>query len=272
MKIKVIVENFSVDKKVKKQHGLSLYIELNNKNILLDLGYNSLFLKNLKAMDIDIKDIDILVISHGHSDHIGGLKYFLEENKKAKVYLKKEALDKHYTRVLGMKFNIGLSAIEDNERFIYTSEIESITDNIKVFSLLKDTKVSKTNKNLFMEVDSSLIQDDFSHEQSLIIRENNNYVLLSSCSHKGILNILDKAMEITDNKINYVIGGFHLWNPVNKKNEDVEEIISIRRGLNKYKDCKFYTCHCTGKFAFRELKSILEDKISYISAGQEIII
>ena len=89
MKISVLVEN-SVCKpyanNVKPEHGLSLFIEFDDKKILFDTGQSDLFIQNAVKMGIDLSQVDYLIISHGHFDHGGGLKFFLEINKKAQIF------------------------------------------------------------------------------------------------------------------------------------------------------------------------------------------
>ncbi|MDD2234946.1 MAG: MBL fold metallo-hydrolase [Desulfitobacteriaceae bacterium] len=87
MLIKTLVENISISKDFGNEHGLSLYIETKKHKILFDVGASELFLQNAKKLDVNITDVDILVISHGHYDHGGGLKVFLQENSAATVYL-----------------------------------------------------------------------------------------------------------------------------------------------------------------------------------------
>ena len=80
MRVIALVENTSISKDYKSKHGLCLYIETKKHKLLFDLGSNSLFLGNAVKLDVDISDIDSVIISHGHNDHGGALKYFLEGN------------------------------------------------------------------------------------------------------------------------------------------------------------------------------------------------
>ena len=74
MIIKVLVENNSISEDLGSEHGLSLYIEANGRKILFDTGASELYLENAKKMDVNIADAELLVLSHGHFDHGGGLK------------------------------------------------------------------------------------------------------------------------------------------------------------------------------------------------------
>lgn len=103
-KIIVLLENTTESSKLKCKHGLSLYAETENHKILFDMGPDALFLKNAEAIGVNIADIDVAVISHGHVDHCGGLKYFLEKNQKAKIYLRPQAFEEHYVKVIRIPF------------------------------------------------------------------------------------------------------------------------------------------------------------------------
>ena len=84
VKIVVLLENTTESSKLKCKHGLSLYAETEKHKILFDMGPNDFFLRNAETLGVDIADIDIAVISHGHVDHCGGLKYFLGKTRKRK--------------------------------------------------------------------------------------------------------------------------------------------------------------------------------------------
>ena len=84
MKIISLLENTS-NTNLKPKHGLCLYIETLKHKILFDLGPDETYIKNAKLKKIDLEEIDIVIISHGHIDHGGGLKSFLKINSKAKI-------------------------------------------------------------------------------------------------------------------------------------------------------------------------------------------
>ena len=89
MKIVTLIENLADSPGLVAEHGLSLYIDTGDKKILFDTGQSGLFIQNAQKLGVDVSEIDALVISHGHYDHTGGLRPFLEVNKKAKVFAKK---------------------------------------------------------------------------------------------------------------------------------------------------------------------------------------
>lgn len=272
MVIKCLVENTSISKEYKSKHGLSIYIETTKHKILFDLGPNGLFLENAKKLGIDIENIDTVVISHGHADHGKGLKTFMENNHTAKIYLTKTAFDKHYVKVCGIPFIVGLDeSLKESNQIVLTDEFFEIDDELIIFSGVKNRKLFSTaNKKLLAKCDGELIEDRFEHEHYLIIRENDKDTLFTGCSHNGIVNIVEKYNEMNAEKnLSCVIGGFHLFNPTSKKYESDELITSIARELNTL-DCNFYTCHCTGTKAYQIMKNELKDKLDYLSAGMVV--
>jgi 7,8-dihydropterin-6-yl-methyl-4-(beta-D-ribofuranosyl)aminobenzene 5'-phosphate synthase len=124
MIIKTLVENTSISKDLGSEHGLSLYIEANGRKILFDVGASELFFENAKKLDADISDVDYLVISHGHYDHGGGLEVFLQENKKAEVFLQRLAFGKYYA----IRPNNELSYIGLDEKLKKNRQMVFVTD------------------------------------------------------------------------------------------------------------------------------------------------
>lgn len=271
MILKTLVENTSVSSEYKSKHGMCFYIETEGHKILFDLGPNDVFLKNAEKMGVDISKIDTVVISHGHRDHGGALKLFLEKNKTAKVYIHENAFEKHFIKVLGLNFNVGIDAsLKYHPQVILTKQRTVIDDNWMLFSGVESIELcSKSNNSLYAQKDGKTCLDDFSHEQSLIITEGENKILVAGCSHAGIVNIKRKAESIIDDKLTHIIAGFHLYNPASGRKESDTLVQAIAEQLNNDETC-YYTCHCTGQKAFAVLKGVLSDKISYLSTGTVI--
>lgn len=274
MIIKVLSENTAVSNEFESEHGLSLYIETENHKILFDTGASVLFSKNAKKMGVHLTTVDLVVISHGHYDHGGGLKTFLGINRQAKIYLHKKAFGKHYSnRPGGIKAYIGLDeSLLPNDRFVFCDENCTIDEELEIFSGVSAKKlVPSGNKDLFIKTDESYVYDDFTHEQNLIINENGKKLLIAGCAHNGIVNIIDKFKAEKGCLPDYVIGGFHLHNRSTKQSEAsliVEELGKILLKTN----AQFYTCHCTGIESYNHLKTLMGENINYISAGDQLTI
>jgi 7,8-dihydropterin-6-yl-methyl-4-(beta-D-ribofuranosyl)aminobenzene 5'-phosphate synthase len=272
MIIKTLAENTSISKKFGSEHGLSLYIEVNDCKILFDTGASELFFENAKKMEVDISNIDYLIISHGHYDHGGGLEAFFRKNAKAQVFLHPLAFGKYYALRSSDKFEyIGLKEeLKENSQIVFTSDNFIIRDGIWVFSnIIKAEPPPASNNRLYMEEKGKMIQDTFLHEQNLIIEEDEKNFLVVGCAHNGITNILQHFYNLKGCMPDYVIGGFHLSS---RSGEDKESLDTIGRIGKFFMDTngKYYTCHCTGIEPYKRLKAVMGDRIGYLSAGSEI--
>lgn len=258
MKITALTENTSVSDNLCTEHGLSLLIETKEHNILFDMGQTELFAQNAEHLNIDLSLVDIAVISHGHYDHGGGLRHFLDINKTSPVYINKFAFEPHYNS--SNKY-IGLdTTLQNSSRLIFTDSKTVIDRNLTLYSC--NENIRKHNLGSFglsVMHNESLVPDDFRHEQYLLIEENEKRILISGCSHKGIMDITDWFRP------DILIGGFHF-----SKLPLDESLAGYAGYLNGF-ETQYYTCHCTGIEQYQFMKQYM-DRLEYIACGQTIII
>ena len=264
MTITSLVENTSVVG-MPVEHGISLYIQQENgRNILFDMGQRRLFAENAERLGLSIADIDTAIISHGHYDHGGGLRVFLEINDKAKVYIHKDAFQPHYSlKEYGLKY-IGLDTdLQDNPRLVMCDSLTRFDDQMTIFAdVIDDCCCPQGNSLLFGPSETQ--NDSFAHEQNLIIEENGKVILFAGCAHKGIINIIRRAEDVTGKSPTHVFAGLHLAKtPI----EDAF-ISTLAHELTGYEKCKFYTMHCTGTEQYLQLKAIMGNQIEYLSCGE----
>lgn len=273
LKIITLVENTTSSSEYRCKHGLSLYIETAKHKILFDLGPDETFAINAKTMEIDISEIDTVIISHGHKDHGGALQHFFSLNNKAKVYIRKAAFEPHYIKVLGIPFCVGLDEkMMKHPQILFTDDCVEIDEELTIFSDVKtDAYYSQSNRVLYAKTEGQLVRDDFRHEQNLIITMDESRVLISGCSHAGIVNIQQKAESLISDTITTLVGGFHLYNPPTKKYES-DELIDDIAGVLARKQSNYYTCHCTGVKAYERMKKTLGNQLGYLSVGTEIVL
>jgi 7,8-dihydropterin-6-yl-methyl-4-(beta-D-ribofuranosyl)aminobenzene 5'-phosphate synthase len=268
MKIKVLAEDTSSSPLFRNEHGLSIYIETRDNKILFDTGASDLFLENAKKLNVNIKDVDFAVISHGHYDHGGGLKAFLNENEKSKIYISRKAFERHFSKRSDKITEIGLDgSLISDDRIILTDDIYPVNENALLFSRVAGSEFcSSCNRSLCADKGGILTQDDFEHEQNLVIAEDGKTILIAGCAHKGIVNILKSLAVLRCGNPDYVIGGFHLYDYGGRTSEDPSVVAQIGE-LLKRTGSMFYTGHCTGPEAYRHLKRIMGDQIQYLAAG-----
>ncbi len=262
MKITTLVEN-TAGGDVKAVHGLSFYVETNRHRLLFDLGPDKTVFENADKLGVDLKAVDTVVISHGHYDHGGALRQFLELNQTAKVYIQRTAFLPHYSKVLLAKIDIGLDKkLMAHPQLVLLDGDCVIDEELSLFvSHVPDTFRSEANASLL----SKDGPDDFRHEQNLLIRENSD-VLFMGCAHSGVLSILQSVPDV---RPKVCIGGFHIYNPAKRKTVSQSQLETLADALGAYDDIRFYTCHCTGKKGYDFLHE-RHANVMYIRCGTQL--
>ena len=276
-KVKIInlIENTDGKNGCISAHGLSFYIETEKHKLLLDLGPSEETIQNASSLGIDLSLVDIVVLSHGHYDHSGGIIPFTKINDKALIYLQKSAAEDYYAddgetateryRYIGIDKEIGnLSQV----RFIKGNL--RIDDELELFTIHeRKHKLPFTNKRLLVKKGNEYRNDDFDHEHFLVVHSSGKSVLLSGCAHNGVLSILEEYVDIMGKAPNLMVSGFHLMKKTDYNDDEVGEIKSLAESLKKY-PTKFITCHCTGVPAYNIMKEIMSDSLEYVHSGEEI--
>ncbi len=258
MKITALVENTVGNKLVEAEHGLSLFIETQGRRILFDMGQTNLFESNAEKLGVNLSAVETAVLSHGHYDHGGGLKRFLEINGNAPVYISRYAFEPHYN---GEEKYIGLdTSLEENSRLVTTYDVTEISDGITIYSCRDNPSEHNLGSfGLNMLSDGKLVPDDFRHEQYLLVNEDGKRVLFSGCSHKSIMDIVSRFRP------DVLIGGFHF-----SKLPLDEKLASYAEFLDGF-DTDYYTCHCTGTEQYGFMRGHMR-KLNYISCGETIVL
>lgn len=253
------------------EHGLCFYIETKNHKLLMDSGSTDMFIRNAKMLGIDLTKVDTFVLSHGHYDHAGGLPYFTKIAPAAKIYLKNSVGGEFYHLLPDKEKYIGIDkTILELPQTVKLGGDLKIDDELFLFSGFKETRSPLwSNRELKQKVGDSFIQDDFVHEQCLVITQDERRVLMSGCAHNGILNILDRYFELFGSYPSIVISGFHLTKKSDYTAEEAGLIKHTARELLKTK-ALFYTGHCTGQKAFDIMKEIMGDRLLALHSGCEL--
>jgi 7,8-dihydropterin-6-yl-methyl-4-(beta-D-ribofuranosyl)aminobenzene 5'-phosphate synthase len=280
MKIVTLIENMKGDSKgLINEKGLCLYIEKHNKHILFDIGRTDNFISNAKKLGISLEDIDVVVISHGHGDHGGGLLPFLKINDKAKVYMKRRASEDYYFKAMFFNKSVRINKRVFEEYSSRINYIESFTEILKDIYIITDIEKNydspKGNKYLYIKEKNKLVKDKFEHELLLVIKEEDGICIFTGCSHSGAANMIQTARNTFCNiRIKAIIGGFHLLRMpiVNWISASQSEIDVITKKIIDEKIEKVYTGHCTGEKGYKKLKNVLGSRIEYISTGREIYV
>ena len=229
VKITVVYDNYLYKEGLKTDWGYSCLIEGAEKTILFDTGTKGdIFMHNVNQLNIDLKKVDIVVISHDHGDHWGGLPTFLNENSKVKVYMLKCFQD----RTKNMAKNAGAELIE-------------VTEPVKVCNGVYLTGEIKGPVN----------------EESIYLKTKKGTIVITGCAHPSVDKIVKTAKDLSKDNILFVMGGFHLMQtPENR----VKEIISNFKDMAvKYVSAT----HCTGDNSIEIFRREYKDGFIKTGAG-----
>ncbi len=252
MKLITLMENTSCRDDLACEHGLSLYIEAGERRILFDAGQTGAFADNAEKLGVDLAAVDVCILSHGHYDHGGGLARFLEINEHAPILLSRHAFEGHFH---GPEKDIGLNkALISSNRLIFVDDATVIGAGAVLHTSLPCPHGIEPH-GLQVADGDALLPEDFRHEIYLLLRDGGKRILISGCSHRGILNIAEHFAP------DVLIGGFHLM-----KVTDEARLTDIGRALVQLPTV-YYTGHCTGESQFTLLKTLLGERLHALSTG-----
>ena len=256
MIITVLSENTACRPEIESEHGLSLYIETKEHKILFDMGQSDLLARNAERLSVDLSEVDLAILSHGHYDHGGGIGAFRTVNQSAPLYVSRHAFGAFYSD----KY-IGLApSVKNDPNLVLTEGILTLGQGITLYADGTVPLFAMQNVGLAKEEDGRRLPDDFCHEQYLSIEEEGKRILFSGCSHKGVVNI---ARHFSPD---ILVGGFHF------KNMTEELFLEDAADALAAIPARYYTCHCTGKEQYDFLKKKMPNQLHYLSAGQTVII
>ena len=255
----VISDNRSNNPELETEHGLSILLQTERHKILLDTGASDVFMRNAEQMGINLSDVDYVFISHGHSDHAGGLRYLLEHNQQARIIVSPDAMSGKFFSKRGNLHSITTEWPEiSNDRLILIDHTYEIAGGIQVIAHISQTHpMPKGNLNLYVQdANGGFVHDDFSHEIALYV----DGLLFTGCAHSGLENILSACPC----PVKTVVGGFHLLD--HHETEDELKHLADRL-MRQYPETTFYTSHCTGDNVFQTLTRVMAGHLHAFSCG-----
>ena len=272
MKIVTLMENTAAREDLSAAHGLSLYIETPKHRILMDMGPNNEYLENAAKLGVDLTQVDVAILSHGHYDHGGGLKAFCQMNDHAKIYVRENAFGNYWSLADDTPHYIGIDQSLDRSRFVLTGEETVIDEELALFASVPDIfGALAASAKLREKAGEEFLPDLFSHEQDLLVTAEGKAVLMAGCAHRGIVNILRTGAERLGRRPDLTFGGFHLFQ-LTEGDPNADRLIDMTGKALLEGETVYYTGHCTGDYAYEKLKEILGDRLQRMSGGVTVTI
>ncbi|ACX73088.1 beta-lactamase domain protein [Methanocaldococcus vulcanius M7] len=265
------------------QHGLSFLIKIEDesekiKNILFDVGtYAKPILFNMKLLHLDPQEIDAIILSHSHVDHTGGVVEMVKAIQKnpipifahPHIFKTSFALDPEFSLANSLTESIKKDVERSGGRWILSSDPIRLIEGVSTLGEIKKEEQLEFEKTptikLYYIEDGRLVEDRVEDEIGLYIETRKGLIIVSGCSHPGIVSMIKKAIHLSGvNKVYAVIGGFHLIDA----NED--RINKTIAHLKKLGVERIYTGHCTGFKAEYRLSEEFGERFERLHAGKVI--
>ena len=186
MKISILTENRTSKGKFLAEHGLSVFIEFNDMNILFDTGQTDVYCHNASFMGVDLSKTDCIILSHGHYDHCGGYVHFPVKEKYPVTYVREKAFERKLTKDKNGYREIGIPWKYENykDKIVFTDEKMHIAENIYLCSDIPFTvPFEEPFKGLLVLNGEEKITDRMQDEQMLVIDTEKGLVIFIGCSH-----------------------------------------------------------------------------------------
>ncbi len=253
------------------EHGLSFFVEIEDRKILFDTGQGHAILGNADLLGIDLCQVDTVVLSHGHFDHAGGVKHLLGRNNNFTLIAQPGVFG---SKLAGGNDNYVSIGVKEDKAVLENSgiRIKLEKDPVEIASgiiatgcIPMNTSFEEVEKMFFVGEEGKETPDDIPDDRALILDTAMGTVVVFGCAHRGPVNTLNHVADLTGSrKIHAVLGGLHLMFADDKK---LKEIFKY---FHDFEIEKFVIGHCTGFKATAALVNEFGDRVVPNTVGHVI--
>ena len=267
-RVTILYDSFGKNPSLTMDWGFAALVEYGGKRILFDTGNNAkIFEHNVKAVGVDLGNLDFVVMSHRHGDHMGGLAYLLKVNPTVKIYAPKERSGVYGDDQPSSAWYRKDASLPAEQRY-YSGAPPEIIHMGEAWPGANFQLIDR-NTEIAPGMDLIALVSDRPgtlelHELSLAIRTPDGLVLVVGCSHPGVEHIVQEATAINPH-INILFGGLH---QIQAPDPEVERIATVLH--NQYRLERVAPGHCTGEPEFAALKKTFGDHYVYAGVGSVV--
>ncbi|MBD3315976.1 MAG: MBL fold metallo-hydrolase [Chitinivibrionales bacterium] len=267
----ILIDDHAGEQGLHTEHGLSLWIEAAGKRILFDTGQSDACVQNAEKLGIDVGTADLLVLSHGHYDHTGGVEEILRRNPHIAVYCHPGIFVPRYSRQENASMKpVSIDRAASNALHKVMDTIGWVSKPMNIASKIgitgpipRKTAYEDTGGAFFLDPGgkrADLIEDDL----AVWIETNEGLVIITGCCHAGLVNTLQYVRGITNNTpIHAIVGGFHL---VHASPTRLQSTVNSLRIIGFE---RIMPCHCTGDSGVQALVESFGPKVMPGSSGAD---
>ncbi len=207
LRLTIVYDTIAGDPRLRTDFGFAALVEYGTHTLLFDTGSSGgVLLDNLRQLNVDLRSIEAVILSHEHSDHTGGLQALLDTGARPTVYAP-SAFSKPFKQQVSNQ-----------------TQLVEVTDAVEIIPGIHTTRPIGSSPT----------------EQALVVETRDGAVVITGCAHPGVAEMVRQAQAVVGGKVAYLVGGFHL------SNIERAALTSIVSGVHQLGVEKVLPSHCTG--------------------------
>jgi 7,8-dihydropterin-6-yl-methyl-4-(beta-D-ribofuranosyl)aminobenzene 5'-phosphate synthase len=265
--VTVLVDNLAAQG-LQSEHGFSVWIEVDGRRVLFDTGQGLALEGNAAKLGVDLRAVDVLVLSHGHYDHTGGVPLVVARAPAAEIYAHPAATGPRFSlrgedaKPIGMAASTRAALDVHPVGVRWTAQPRQLSFGLGLTGPIpRLTEYEDTGGPFFIDAagsDPDPLEDDL----ALWLRTSQGLVVVVGCSHAGLVNTLHQALKVSgESQLHAVLGGFHL------KEASAPRLVQTVAALQKLAPDLVVPCHCTGSAAVERLEQTFGERVVQGGAG-----